>query len=533
MDCALDIAQNGRMTRALCALVLSCALAGTARADTRRLALVVGDNAGNVGLKPLRYAESDAAKFARVLTELGGVQHDDLLLLEGPGATEVDRAFELLTAHVAELHREPDTRVVLIFYFSGHSDGTALELGHDRLEFAHLKQLLASTGAEVKLAIVDACQSGGLLDTKGGRAGSAFAVTLSDDTDARGSVFLTSAASSEYALESSEVQGSYFTHHLVSGLRGAADQSGDGRVTLAEAYRYAFDHTVAATSATTVGAQHPRYEYELSGQGELVLTELRDRPTAALQLPADLSRALIYDLGHDQVVAEVGPGAPTRVTVTPGTYGVRIWRGKELLGERVDVRAGEERRVQWAELTPDALSAVASKGAGPSDAEVEQPAVSEVRASDALFGITASAGVSRGFEDTGGLLGLRIGAENMHASGFGFVVSAAFGSSSATASKELDAMARLQLRLGADLGRARIFFALEGGPGFASGKRQGASFSGPLVGVGPRVGARFELTRRVYLTAEGEALGGASYYLGHVQTALLPSAQLGVEIGAF
>lgn len=534
MDPPADIAHNGHMIRALCALAVACsfALAPNARAETRRVALVVGNNAGDPALKPLRYAESDAAKFARVLTELGGVQHDDLILLEGPGASEVQRALALLTARIAELHRRPELRVVLVFYFSGHSDGTALELGRERLGFGELKRALAASGAEVELAVVDSCQSGGLLSAKGGRAGSAFAVSLSDDTDARGAVFLTSAASSEYALESSEVQGSYFTHHLVSGLRGAADQSGDGRVTLAEAYRYAFDHTVASTAATSVGAQHPNYDYALSGQGELVLTELRDRPIAALELPADLSRALVYDLSHDQVVAELGPGAPTRVTVTPGSYGVRVWRGNELVGERIEVRAGEQRRIQWAELTPNALPAVASKGAGPSDAEVRDQAVQEGTASDAFFGITAGAGVARGFESgAGGLLGLRLGAENLHPSGFGFAITAAFGTG-ATA-KELDALARLQLRLGSSFGRSRVFFALEGGPGFVSGTRAGQSFGAPLLAVGPRVGARFEVTKRLYLTAESEVLGGASYYLGHAQTSLMPTAQLGLELGAF
>ena len=529
MDPPRLFAHNVRMRSALAVLaVASMLLAPAAQADTRRLALVVGNDVGNPGVKPLRYAQSDAAKFARVLSELGGVQADDLMLLQGQGAREVDRALELLTARVSELHRLPLTRVVLIFYFSGHSDGTALELGRDRLAFGDLKRALAATGAEVRIAIVDACQSGALLSEKGGTAGPSFNVNLADDLDAKGSVFLTSSASSEYALESSEVQGSYFTHHLVSGLRGAADTSGDGRVTLSEAYRYAFDRTVAATAQTTVGPQHPRYDYALSGQGELVLTELRDRPTAALILPEGLQRALVVDVVHDQVVAEVGPGAPTRLTLAPGNYGVRIWKADGAVGERLELRTGEERRIGWDELAPAQGSLVAAKGNAPADLEVvERPAITEHEPAPTL-GFILSGGVARGFEaNSGALVALRLGVENPHPSGIGVVAESRFGNG--TGARETDVAVHLQLRLGAEASRARLFVALEAGPGFIIGRRENTTFAGPVMELGPRVGVRFALSHRLFVTADAEVYGGASEYLHAVQVAWLPAGQLGLE----
>ena len=90
---------------------------------------------------------------------------------------------------------------------------------------------------------------------------------------------------------------------LVSGLRGAADVSGDGRITLAEAYRYAFDHTVADT-ASIGSRQHPGYNYRMAGQGELVLTEVT-QPSASLELPEGFERALVILIRRDQVLAEV------------------------------------------------------------------------------------------------------------------------------------------------------------------------------------------------------------------------------------
>ena len=55
---------------------------------------------------------------------------------------------------IAEAHRSPDSKTLLIFYYSGHSDGEALELGTDRLTFFDLRRRLAATGADVQIAIL-------------------------------------------------------------------------------------------------------------------------------------------------------------------------------------------------------------------------------------------------------------------------------------------------------------------------------------------------------------------------------------------
>src|SRR5262249_32776005 len=192
--------------------------------------------------------------------------------------------------------------------------------------FLELRRWLSSTGAEVRVAIVDTCKSGALLAAKGGKPGPAFQIRLNDDLASNGEALLTSSAADELALESREIRGSFFTHHLVSGLRGAADSSGDGNVTLAEAYQYAFAHTVSATAGALIGPQHPAYDYRLSGQGELVLSTL-SKPSASLTLPAEFDRVLVVQLVRDQVLAELPPGAAVRVAVPPGAYAVRAWRG--------------------------------------------------------------------------------------------------------------------------------------------------------------------------------------------------------------
>ena len=50
--------------------------------------------------------------------------------------------------------------------------------------------------------------------------------------------------------ESGDIEGSYFTHHMLSALRGAGDRDGNGVVTLAEAYQYAYAHTLGSVAAS-------------------------------------------------------------------------------------------------------------------------------------------------------------------------------------------------------------------------------------------------------------------------------------------
>lgn len=347
--------------------------ATTASAETRRIAIVVGNNAGTGEMPPLRYAESDAGKMARVLVELGDVQSDDVMLLQGQKVASVERAIMEARERVAFFKKSPDVRTVMFFYFSGHSDGEAIELSGEKLAYSRLKALLTGTAADVRLVVVDACRSGAGLREKGGKSVEGFTIRLADTLQATGEAFITSSAADEAALESSEVMGSYFTHNFISGLRGAADTSGDKLVTLAEAYKYAYDRTVSSTAMLAVGAQHPNYDFRLSGQGELVLASLL-KPSSMLVLP-EAERALVTDLARDQVVVEVVGGGAKEVALAPGQYGLRLFKNGQGYGGRVTLTDGQRHVVAMSALTPVTSSVmVAAKGGPLVVQQAEQPA---------------------------------------------------------------------------------------------------------------------------------------------------------------
>ncbi|MES1207029.1 MAG: caspase family protein, partial [Pseudomonadota bacterium] len=352
----------------------------------------------------LRYAEDDAGKLARVLVELGGFRGDDVHLLTGRPLAVVRTSLATVKAEIASA-RNAGVRSVLLFYFSGHSDGAGLELGNERWAFADVRAALRQLNPDIRIAIVDSCQSGALLAAKGGTPGPAFDIQFTDDLATSGEAVLTSSAAHERALESSEIRASFFSHHLISGLRGAADSSGDGRVTLGEAYRYAFVNTLLATSNTLTGPQHPAYDFQLSGRGELVLTEVV-AGGATLTVPGGFDRILVADQRRQYVLAELTSTSAHRIAVPAGRYVVQGRRGDRAFEANVTLRQGESRELAAADLSPSDTGAtpVTAKGSVETvRAELSAPA--RPPAAPPVVVMTAVAGVTRGAADALPVLG--------------------------------------------------------------------------------------------------------------------------------
>lgn len=342
-------------------VALSMVAPTNARADTRRLALVIGNNHGAAGRPALRFAERDALRVEKLFVELGGFAPKDVELLQGQSMEAVRSALGRLKTRVAEVQRLQVDKVVLLFYFSGHSDGKALELAGQRFPFSDLRRLLAETGADVRLVILDSCRSGNLITEKGGTLGPTFDVRLADNVSSTGEAVITSSAASESALESTEIGASYFSHHLISGLRGAADASGDGVVTLAEAYQYAFTRTVRSTADTTVGPQHPGYDYRLSGRGDLALTQVA-RTSGLLELPAGYERMIVFASGRHELIAEVVADRINRLAMPPGDYRVRAWKSHGAYEAKVKVIRNQPTKLASSAFEPAAQDLAYAKG---------------------------------------------------------------------------------------------------------------------------------------------------------------------------
>lgn len=329
-------------------LLLTLCATAPVHARTHRYALVVGQNEGGPSTEMLYFAEADAAKVARVLVELGGFPASNVAVVQGVGRTGLLRELDRMADRVAGAPREPGDDVLLLFYYSGHGNPDGLELDRTVLGFDELDAWLEAAGADVRLVMVDSCHSGALTRAKGAAKGAtkapSFLLKLGDGGAAQGKVVLSSSAADELSQESDEIGGSYFTHFLVSGLRGAADEDTDGRVTLHELYAYLYAETTYRTAGTRTGVQHPTYDYDLTGTGDLILTDTQPRGGALVLGDGQPGRYLVFDEARRSFVAEVhvGQGQTRRLAVDAGTYRIQLRGALSLFEAVVDVPVGGE-----------------------------------------------------------------------------------------------------------------------------------------------------------------------------------------------
>jgi hypothetical protein len=347
--------------RVLAAAAIVAVLGSVAGAEGRRYALLVGANQGDADDVELVYAEADAERLADTLRDLGGFATDDVVVLAAPSAAEVKAALVALEERIAAA-AEPDA--MLVVYYSGHGDAQGLHLGSTRLEMADLRALVEGTSAQARVLVVDACRSGALTRVKGGTKGPAFDIDLDVGAAARGMVVITSSAAGEDAQESDKLRGSFFTFYLRTGLAGSADANGDGDVTLAEVYTYTADATIAATSRTAVGPQHPTFDIRLGGREDLVLTRLAraGAKVGTLELP-EAGWWLVATPDGKTVIAEVRTDRAGHVlALRAGTYRVIQRRDDDLREGKVTVAAGASTAVGDASLKRSAYARVVRRG---------------------------------------------------------------------------------------------------------------------------------------------------------------------------
>lgn len=313
--------------RALIIGALLLFVACPAMAKPLRFGLVVGNNRGHDPARTLRFAERDARKFHDVMLQVGDFSSKNLLLMTGASAATVRGTLRAIERRIASLVKGSKASVLFLFYYSGHSEGGVLELGDSSLPLAEISRYLRSSRARVRLAFIDSCESGKLIKTKGRpQRVPAFALRVTDQLRSSGYAVVTSSAATELSQESEEIRGSFFTHYLVSGLRGAADRSGDRRITLNEAYEYAYSRTVAHTRAYRGGGQHPMYDFRLSGRGDLVLTDTLGYRSGIAVTSPEAARMLVLNKARTAVVAEANIPARRQVSLAlpPGSYRIYL-----------------------------------------------------------------------------------------------------------------------------------------------------------------------------------------------------------------
>jgi hypothetical protein len=217
--------------------------------------------------------------------------------------------------------------------------------------------------AALRVLVTDACRNDpGRL--KGIATEPGFAIS-SSAVPATGLVWLFASGTGEAAEESDELRGALFTHYWVSGLRGAADANGDGLITLAESYDFAYNQTLLRSVRGSGVLQHPTATLALNQAAPVVLTRTFGTATR-LEFPslADV-HYLVYALGSRSVLGEVWSRPDRRVAlaVPPGRYVIeqRAPSGGAAAAE-VTLASGQDRSLTPADFRAVPEEEMAGKG---------------------------------------------------------------------------------------------------------------------------------------------------------------------------
>ncbi|MCB9550011.1 MAG: caspase family protein [Myxococcales bacterium] len=301
------------------ALLLLVALAAPALAEEapHRFALVVGSNTPlpGSGYAPLRYADDDALRVARLLRGLGA--HVELLV-DADAETAEGAAEELATARpprraevLAALDRlavalaaAPAPREVYI-YFSGHGSVTGADAWLHLLDAPFHRtdlhaRVLEALPRERLHVIIDSCHAYFLVNARGRVAARPDAERLDRYPDAG---FLLSTSDRREVHEWSGYRGGVFTYQVLGALRGAADVDRDGRVSYLEAHAY----IAAANLAVEDPSARIRPFVRAPRVGVPALLDLRREPR--VEVPPEV-------MGHLRV--RDGRGEPVLDAHTPG-----------------------------------------------------------------------------------------------------------------------------------------------------------------------------------------------------------------------
>ncbi len=259
---------------------------------SKKYALIIGNTEySDPGLAQLSAPSKDVEDFAVVLRSKEICDFDDVkVFVNEPSSsviTEIDEFFD---------QKRPDD--LLVLYFSGHGikdENGSLYLGfkntnRSRLRSSaiksdYIREAMDQSRSKRQVLILDCCNSGAF--PQGTKAELGGAMGLLQAFQGYGRFVLTASDATQFAWEGNKVLGgtdnSLFTHYLIEGLKGEADNDGDGKITVDELYDYAY-HQIS----TVTPKQRPTKSASKQ-EGEIVLRQnIRIEDIKPVNLPDNL-----------------------------------------------------------------------------------------------------------------------------------------------------------------------------------------------------------------------------------------------------
>lgn len=188
----------------------------------------------------LRYTDDDAYQvYAFLKSPEGGALPDNQVKL----LIDEEATHNNIRNAMRSVYLKADDNDVIMFYFSGHGlQGAFLPVDYDgynnRLEHDEIKEILQASRAKHKLVLADACHSGSLFAQRTPINAILQKYYAAFEQARGGTALLMSSRGEEYSLEDGGLRSGIFSHFLVRGLKGEADNNGNKIITVDELFNY-------------------------------------------------------------------------------------------------------------------------------------------------------------------------------------------------------------------------------------------------------------------------------------------------------
>lgn len=192
-------------------------------------------------LPALKYSDDDAWRmYAFLKSPEGGALPDDQIRI----LIDEDATREKILESIRSTFDKADDNDVVILYMSGHGiQGDFAPIDYDgyrnALSYQEIHDLLAGTEARHKVVFADACYAGSLLGSRGTEEQIArLYESLANSSD--GVAFMLSSKDAETSLEDQGLRQGVYSHFLMRGMKGEADEDRDGLVSLKELFHFVY-----------------------------------------------------------------------------------------------------------------------------------------------------------------------------------------------------------------------------------------------------------------------------------------------------
>lgn len=197
----------------------------------KRYAILVGISKYSQTDLNLKYSTNDVTALHDLLSDKKYGRYDKINVITDSRAKSLN-----IRKALTDLDRIITSQDTILFFYAGHGvlvNGETYLLPYDaeldyiELTGIKLKDLvdkITNTSAKQKILFLDACHSGGALDSKVFSQRNVQNLNLDNLQQSRGIVIISSSRSGEASFEDDDSKHGIFTSYMVKGLKGEADQ---------------------------------------------------------------------------------------------------------------------------------------------------------------------------------------------------------------------------------------------------------------------------------------------------------------------